>query len=114
MDSRHQNALAISAVLITIALTLAILPTFLLRHSFQKAIKAIPAYNDNLQAKLGTAFNQLYIVCILGGLILFQCLLLISEDLRFPWWYSKLCYAFFFVFNLQGAKLNDLRLLFSS
>lgn len=90
MDSRHQNALAVNAVVVTIAMILAILPTFLLRHTFQKSIKAIPAYNENLQAKLGTGFNQLYVVCILGGLILFQCLLLIGEDLRFPWWYSKL------------------------
>lgn len=90
MDSRHQNALAIVAVIITVAFMLAVFPTFLLRNIFQKAIKAIPAYNENLQAKLGTAFTQLYVVCILGGLILFQCLLLISEDLRFPWWYSKL------------------------
>lgn len=93
MDSRHQNALAISAVIITAALTLTILPTFLLRNTFQKAVKAIPAYNENLQAELGTAFTQLYVVCVLAGLILVQCLLLISEDLRFPWWFSQ-CSAF--------------------
>lgn len=89
MDPRHQRALAVVAVVITVALMLAMIPTFTLRNIFLKAINAIPAYNENLQARLGTAFTQLYAVCILGGLILFQCLLLISEDLRYPWWFSK-------------------------
>lgn len=89
MDSRHQMALAISSMTTTVGLILVLIPTFVLRNAFAKTVKAIPAINQNLQVQLGSGFTQLYVVCVLGGLILVQCLLLISEDLRFPWWFSK-------------------------
>jgi hypothetical protein len=73
--------LAINSVLVTIALLATFISTIVLRNDFSKAVKAIPALDDSLRAKTGASFPQLYAVCVLGGLSLLQCLLLIAEDL---------------------------------
>lgn len=89
MDVRHQTALAINTVLSSIALFLVLIPTFTLRSRFLKVVDSIPAWNSDLTAKMGGAFAQLYATAVLGGLILLQSMVLVSEDLRHPWWYCE-------------------------
>jgi hypothetical protein len=89
MDILHQTSLSINTVICTIALFLVLIPTFSLRGIFLKIVKSIPAYDDNLTANMGGAFAQLYACSILGGLILLQCIVLVSEDLRKPWWLCR-------------------------
>jgi hypothetical protein len=89
MDSRHQLALSLNTIFATLALFLIIIPTFVMRGSFLKSVNAIPAFNSDLTATMGGGFVQLYTACVLGGLIIVQCIALISEDLRYPWWFGK-------------------------
>lgn len=89
MDSRHQVSLALNTVLSTLALFLVLIPTFVMRGTFLKTADSIPAFDKDLVARMGGAFAQLYACSILGGLILLQCMVLISEDLRRPWWFCE-------------------------
>lgn len=89
MDVRHQTALAINTVLSSLALFLVLIPTFTLRGRFLKVVDTIPAFNVDLQPRMGGAFAQLYACAILGGLIVLQSMILVSEDLRHPWWVCK-------------------------
>lgn len=88
MDARHQTSLALNTVLATAAIFLTLSPTFILRNMFLKSLDSIPAFDSNLIANLGGAFAQLYACSILGALILLQSMVLVSEDLRKPWWFG--------------------------
>lgn len=95
MDVLHQTSLAINTVLCTIALFLVLIPTFSLRNIFLKIVKSIPAFDVDLTANMGGAFNQLYACSILGALILLQSIVLVSEDLRKPWWLCRYPFLYF-------------------
>lgn len=89
MDSRHQISLALNTILSTISMFLVLIPTFILRNMFLKILNSIPAFDNNLKAILSGSFIQLYTCSILGALILLQSMVLVSEDLRKPWWFGK-------------------------
>jgi len=88
LDTRHQLTLSLTTILSVVSMLSVIIPTIVLRNSFGSIVKALPALNTDLTAKLGDGFKQLYVVCILAGLVLMECILLVSEDLHIPWWYE--------------------------
>ena len=83
LDIRHQVTLAINSILTAIAMLSVVAATVVLKNDFGRAVKAIPALDETLLAENGTAFTQLYLVIIFGGLSLLQCLTLIAEVGRF-------------------------------
>jgi len=88
LDTRHQLTFTLTTLFSVIAMLCVVIPTVMLRNQFSKVEKALPALDANLTAKLGDGFRQLYAVCILAALVLLESLLLIIEDLHFPWWYQ--------------------------
>jgi hypothetical protein len=82
LDIRHQVTLAINSILTAIAMLSVVAATVVLKNDFGRAVKAIPAVDDTLLAENGTAFTQLYLVIVFGGLSLLQCLTLIAEVSR--------------------------------
>lgn len=79
LDIRHQVTLAINSILTAIAMLSVVIATVVLKNDFGRAVKAIPALDDTLLAENGSAFTQLFVVIVFGGLSLLQCLTLIAE-----------------------------------
>lgn len=59
LDTRHQLTFTFTTLLSVIALITVVVPTVMLRNDFSKVVKALPALDGNLSARLGDNFKQL-------------------------------------------------------
>ena len=74
--------MSLSSILAACAMFAVLVSSIVLRNTFEKVVKAIPALDSSIQTKMGNGFMALYAVSAIGGVILVFCLSIVAEDAR--------------------------------